>query len=434
MRRMRQIVLIILMVTITCAEAQYLDPINKTNINEVDPLFEKNIDNYQSCSRQIEDSKAGFARGVENSQGLGDLVGHDKAESEADRLSSIEAGDLSNKGRREAAKDPFYNEIFVDYSRPGMMAHKQDAEMIANASGKMMDNLLGKLKDIGVDCKTVKGNKEIEPQYFMELSRRDERAKGDTIYDQYFCERLRNRYSCVDGLTLQCLQFSEKPAELTISQSSMQYTQNIAGLVKRISFVEQYGPRPSRLRGFFGGGESSSYGGTVHGFINKASGTAYHAREATWQISFNISAKVAMLTKVQLTAASYGTFIMFKLNGQVIFVGSAQGNNLFLNGHRSVETKGKRKYAGKVGKRMTVTTNYPIVSTGFGEYALGLDSIADRSRVEVINLLPDIRQGDNILEIKAIGRGNNEVSFNLDVSERICTYWQENWHEQCRLE
>lgn len=58
----------------------------------------------------------------------------------------------------------------------------------------------------------------------MELSRRDERAKGDTIYDQYFCERLRNRYSCVGGLTLQCLQFSEKPAELTISHSSIQYT------------------------------------------------------------------------------------------------------------------------------------------------------------------------------------------------------------------
>ncbi|WP_341751209.1 hypothetical protein [Candidatus Tisiphia endosymbiont of Piscicola geometra] len=437
MRRMRQIVLIVLVVTITCAEAQYLDPINKTNINEVDPLFEKNIDNYQSWSRQIEDSKAGFARGVENSQGLGDLVGHDKLQSEADRLSSIEAEDLSNKGWEESAKDPFYNEMFVDYSRPGMMAHKQDAEMIANASGKMMDNLLGQLRDIGVDCKTVKGNKEIEPQYFMELSRRDERAKGDTIYDQYFCERLRNRYACVDGLTLQCLQFSEKPAELTISQSSMKYTPNIAGLVKRISFVEQYGPKPCSLfmRLFGGGGESSSYGGgTVHGFINKASGTTYHAQEATWQISFNISAKVAMLTKVQLTAASYGTFIMFKLNGQVIFVGPVNGNNLFLNGYRSVETKGERKYGGLVGKRMTVTTNYPIVSTGFGEYALGLDSIADRSRAEVINLLPHIRQGDNILEIKAIGRGNNEVSFNLDVSERICTYWQEYWREQCRLE
>jgi hypothetical protein len=70
--------------------------------------------------------------------------------------------------------------MFVDYNRPSTMAYKQDAEMIANASGKMMDNLLGQLKDIGVDCKTVKGNKEIEPQYFMELSRRDERAKGDT--------------------------------------------------------------------------------------------------------------------------------------------------------------------------------------------------------------------------------------------------------------
>lgn len=151
------------MVTITCAEVQYLDSINKTNINEVDPLFEKNIDNYQSWSRQIEDSKAGFARGVENSQGLGDLVDHDKLQSEADRLSSIEAEDLSNKGWEESAKDPFYNEMLVDYSRPGMMAHKQDAEMIANASSKMMDNLLGKLKDIGVDCKTVKGNKEIEP-------------------------------------------------------------------------------------------------------------------------------------------------------------------------------------------------------------------------------------------------------------------------------
>lgn len=218
----------------------------------------------------------------------------------------------------------------------------------------------------------------------------------------------------------------------------MKYNQGLAGSVKRISFAEKYGSGGDTT--FFGlmnksSGTAYSYGGgtVFFGLINKSSGTTYSADEANWYVDFNVATNLLTINRLQLTDVTYGMFIMIKLNGVVIFVGPNGGNNLFLNGHKEVKTKGKRKYCGKFGRRMTITTNYPKVNTGVSEYALGLDCIADRSRIGVVDLLPHIRQGANRLEIKAISLGANRVSFNLDVSERICLNWQENWSEKCIL-
>jgi hypothetical protein len=184
---------------------QYLDPTIETNINKVDPLFERSMDDYNGFKQGIESDRERYIEGIKSSKGSDDLTGFDQIKQEKGRLENIDANNLQGAGRVEVSKDPFYDEMYGDhYSKPGMKAHLEDAKLIAESSGKMMGSLLGALKELGVDCKTVKGNQESEPQYFMQFEQKKDRNKGETIYDQYFCERPQNQYICKDELTVTC--------------------------------------------------------------------------------------------------------------------------------------------------------------------------------------------------------------------------------------
>ena len=183
------------------ASSQYLDPTTKTNVNEIDPLFQNSIEDYKGFEQSIENQASSSVEGMREGGGFDSVPFHEGAEQEAKNLSNIKAQDLEHRGREEFAKNPEINDIFIDHTKPGVMEHKRDAEDIANATGALLKNLVAKLKDLGVDCKTVKGNKEIEPEYHIELNSRVEQNR---IYDKFFCEQLRNQYACVDSLTLTC--------------------------------------------------------------------------------------------------------------------------------------------------------------------------------------------------------------------------------------
>lgn len=76
-----------------------------------------------------------------------------------------------------------------------------DAQKIANAQDELIKNLQAVLKDFGVDCKTAKGPKEIEPAYYLQIKK--EQTK-DTVYNKTLCEELRNKYNCTDTLSMSC--------------------------------------------------------------------------------------------------------------------------------------------------------------------------------------------------------------------------------------
>lgn len=185
-------------------EGKYLDPQVKTNVNKVDPLFDENIPDYRSFERDMLEHKKAVASGVGRGLGTKDVVGASDAEKTARDLSEISANDLESRGRAKGAADSMFNEIFVDYSKPGNMQIKKDMEEIAESSGNMMKVILGMLKDLGVDCKSVKGNTQIEPQYHIDLKSRTDRDKGETVYDPYFCEQPRREYHCLDEVTVTC--------------------------------------------------------------------------------------------------------------------------------------------------------------------------------------------------------------------------------------
>lgn len=186
------------------AFAQYLDEQLETNINKVDPLFERSIPNLEEFKKGIEEEKKAISEQIGQNK-MPPITDSDKIANERAKLESLDALELDSIARREMAKDPFHNEMFVDLSKAGMQAHLEDANKIANGSSNMIRGIIANLKDIGVDCKTVKGNIERDPEYFMELKQEVDSTRQDTIYDQHFCERLRNIYNCRDELHLKCL-------------------------------------------------------------------------------------------------------------------------------------------------------------------------------------------------------------------------------------
>jgi len=200
----RTVMIIALTMVSVSSQAEYRDPTAKTNVNKVEPLFEENIGNYKGFEQMLESQKAASVKGAETEAGYNDLVGSKEARAKGEELSRIKPEELEGAGINESIKESWVNDYLVDYSKPGMMQHKKDAEVITLSTGAMMDGLLGLLKKLDIDCKQAKGDKQIEPQYYIQVTKELDRNKGDTVYDQFFCERLRNNYNCGDSLTLRC--------------------------------------------------------------------------------------------------------------------------------------------------------------------------------------------------------------------------------------
>ena len=184
----------------------YRDPTSKTNVNVQTDLFRKSVGDVEAFKNQVrEDEKeaieklrSGGDHGVEFIAG----TSRKEIDENTSELSTIRADELNDRGRTKLLKENLLEEIYVDESNPLMVAHRKDAERIAEGSKDLLGSLLLSLKErLGVDCYTVKGNKEIEPEHHIKLK---EQQIKETIYDQAMCEEPRNRYNCHDALTLRC--------------------------------------------------------------------------------------------------------------------------------------------------------------------------------------------------------------------------------------
>jgi len=190
------------------AKADRLEVEIPTQKNKQTDLFDSSIDNFADFTNKLEHGKQGGidSMGGEGGspQGLKYITKKSKSEleGESSKLESINENDLASKGREELIKDDTLNKIYRDPKRPGEKQHLKDAKTIAEAQDKLLDSILAQLKDLGVDCKTVKGDKKVEPEYFLQTRTSNHK---DTIYNQTFCEELRNSYNCRDTLTAKCI-------------------------------------------------------------------------------------------------------------------------------------------------------------------------------------------------------------------------------------
>ena len=184
------------------AYGAYRDPIAKTNINPKTDLFEKEIEDYGTFRDHMGSLREQAARGIASPGNLELITDKtsDEIKSAASDLNAIKASDLQVKGQEEVLRTGMTG-LHVDYTDPLIAGHKKDASRIAEASGVLLGKLTELFKEFGIDCRTVKGNKVIEPEYYIEIKK--EKVK-DTVYTKTMCEEPRNKYNCRDILSMRC--------------------------------------------------------------------------------------------------------------------------------------------------------------------------------------------------------------------------------------
>jgi len=213
-------VMILLLLNVAYAEA----PRHKTRQNEVTDLFDKEIEDKGNLEQMIEDSKTQAEQGIANKESVKTLeLKENKLEGKTSELNSINANSLESAGQQEKAKEEnaYYDALEIDYTDPKVINHHKDMNKILSASNKLMGRLIEGLKELGIDCKTVKGNKELEPEMYLDIEKEQQK---DTVYDKKICEELRNQYNCSDTLTLKCTNKSSgsyKTETIRLSYSEM---------------------------------------------------------------------------------------------------------------------------------------------------------------------------------------------------------------------
>ncbi len=186
-------------------------PLVRTNINEVTSEFDTYIPDKRELDIHTDELRNAGAKSAE-SPNVGDFLSVEdagKLSSEQGRLSSIDENSLESEGRRERNKEEnaYFTDFETDYTKPGAMAHKMDADEIVDATDKKMGELTELLRINGIDCKGVAKAAEIKDPYTIEVERREGK---EVEYDQKFCEYLKNTYSCSDTLTMTCIKTAWK--------------------------------------------------------------------------------------------------------------------------------------------------------------------------------------------------------------------------------
>lgn len=197
------------------AKADYVSQEVQTQVNKRTDLFIKSINDFPEVEKHLTGQNQanidamGDGRTI-SPQGLSFITkkSNSELESESAQLSAIHENDLNNRGRNEMIKNNTINELYPNYSSPLNKQHIEDAKLIAAGQNKLLDNLFAVLKEkTGIDCKTIKGDKKHEPEYFLQIKTT---LHKDTVYTQFFCEELRNQYSCTDSVTLKCIKSGMK--------------------------------------------------------------------------------------------------------------------------------------------------------------------------------------------------------------------------------
>ena len=179
---------------------------HRTNINEVSDLFDENIDNKDMLFEEMRGKNTSNIDVIKSQTSLHMIEGAKNSEGKSQELNSIGSTDLGSAGKDKRLSEEFkfydQNAFEPNYSKPGNIAHREDAEAIVKASN-IVGSLMDKLNEFGFDCKTVKGAAEKEPIYHIDIKREEQK---NTEYNQFLCEELRNRYNCTDTLHLKCIE------------------------------------------------------------------------------------------------------------------------------------------------------------------------------------------------------------------------------------
>ena len=371
--------IVVLIIIVTFSYYGYAKEVVRTNQNVASEFFEQAIDNKDELEQSLKHAKEQAGKGITDQEGLKSLnVTQDEVNNKTTQLSSINAYDLESAGRLERAKEEnhYYELLEVDHSAPGQTRHKQDMEQIANASGKLIAKLTEGLKDIGVDCKKTKGNKEVEPQYVIDT---EQEHTSDITYTKVICEQPQNSYDCAQSLKLTCKQAGECDSGGIVK----------ASVSSDMKFEYSY---PYLTIGTIA---DNYWGGRCDAYD----------RVTKFQVRNKEEIKEFKIVQV-----GFDDYLWIKVNGHTIYVGP------YNEGY--VEPFFGNRYG-------------PRVNTNRGQYLCDLEKNWNFN-VD-INLLPYLKEGENEIWMRVIVAGAGEGWMRIIAKQHCCMSWQEQWSEQCQI-
>lgn len=380
-----------LIIAILIATSSY--GFGKTNVNEVTDLFDRHIEDKDALIEDIKRQNERAVDQIRSKESLSFIGGTDEHESKekvqslvdakSRELNTIPDTNLENAGRsaRVSEECRFYdeNELEPDYTKPGNKLHKEDMDDIANGTSKLVGDLIGKLKEIDIDCKTEKGPIQKEPVYYIDLKREEQK---NTDYDQFFCEEPRNHYSCRDELSVKCNQIIGKPSSMNITGTNL--------------------PTVNRAPGWLQLGWTDSHS------HNGGRGTMYN-----YFVTFNV-VNPEHIASFRLGSINYDDWVLIQLNGNYIWSGPHGGQILDFD-PRDIPFGYKKVIIDYSGSYHSAENNRWFHAT------LGAD------------MKHYLKAGSNTLSIRLIVGGKGGLIFDFSMTDRECASWSEAWREQCTL-
>ena len=395
----RRFASIILIIVITFSYYGHAKESVRTNQNVASEFFNETIDNKSELEQSLKHAKEQAEKGITDQEGLKSLnVTQDEVNNKTAELNSINSYDLESAGRLERAKEEnhYYELLEVDHSAPGQTRHKQDMEQIADASNKLIAKLTEGLKDIGVDCKKTKGNKEVEPQYNIDI---EQEHTSDITHTKIICEQPRNAYDCAQSYEVTCKQEGDCNGSGIVKTS--------ASADMRFEYLHPYltiGTIPTR------------YAPKICGTYDRVT-------------NFQIQSK-EKITEFKLVQVNYADYLWIKINGHTVYVGPKGGSYIegFFNNNMPIVRNGQGQYACELTKKCTRLGKHG------GEYC---ESLPNFNFNLDIDLKPYLKEGGNDIWMRVIvGHPGAAVNASMKIiaKQNCCINWQEQWSEQCQIQ
>jgi hypothetical protein len=398
----RRFASIILIIVVTFSYYGHAKEVVRTNQNVASEFFNETIDNKSELEQSLKHAKEQAEKGITDQEGLKSLnITHSEIGNKTTDLNSINAYDLESAGRLERAKEEnhYYELLEVDHSAPGQTRHKQDMEQIANASGNLIAKLTEGLKDIGVDCKKTKGNKEVEPQYTIDT---EQEHISDITYTKVICEQPRNTYDCAQSLKVSCKQAGDCDRGV-ISLSSVSSDD--------IKWEYSY---PYLTIGKLA--TQSWWYGSCDTFDRAA--------------YFQIRSKEE-ITEFKLAEVKFADYLWIKVNGHTVYLGPKGGHYIegFFNNNLPIVRNGQGQYECDLTHRC----EYKGKCKSTGCQSQHCEKIPSFNFNLDIDLKPYLKEGNNEIWTRVIVGSAGEGWMRIIAKQKCCMSWQEQWSEQCQI-
>lgn len=359
---------------------------SKTNINKVTDLFDSNIENKDALFEDIKHQREEMARQITSKENFDFIEGMAGSDSKTQELNAISDTSLENAGRAKRASEEyrFYdeNELEPDYTKPGNILHKEDMDDLAKGTSSIIWDLMSKLKEIDIDCKTEKGPVQKDPVYYIDIKREEQKQ---TDYDQFFCEELKNQYSCKDVLSVRCADVGFVAAGLGNVSGNMTHT-NAGGVLTIGVNQERY------FYNNWGSQQDFTFGFDV---VNAAGINSFKLLQVDW-----------------------ADYVLITLNGHIIFQAPGVNGVLEMSTHPDHYRRadnGERFYGVNIGAGDFVSANTRRYHTS-------------SPHIEVRQFL---QNGRNTLNIRLVYGNGGKIWTQFYYTEKVCRSWQETWDEQC---